>query len=267
MRSRIASQSSGRTDRIITDTDYDGLGGEAVPHKSNIKLVQVQPYFPEPIIVSGNVAAEHYDVRLRFLRSVLKWHLTCVTLTVLVGCVVRQVELDWLEPHRMVLIYLLFGFLIGLNLIRRAEAFRWGRAMQWPIYVMFLGLVAIVAGTSPALDLFFLPIAASSLLISLYAVMSGRDFSFVGQMVLASITFGLIAFGTNHWLELWPAELGTAVVVNIIANGYHVYDLASLLQRRRLDERWLAGIDMHRDILNFLGYFFRVIHHWRTFRI
>jgi len=46
-----------------------------------------------------------------------------------------------------------------------------------------------------------------------------------------------------------------------------VYDLASLQQRRRLGEEALAAADLYRDALNVLSYPFRVIDHWRGFRI
>ena len=48
---------------------------------------------------------------------------------------------------------------------------------------------------------------------------------------------------------------------------YWVYDLASLLARRRQGEELAAVVDLYRDVFNFFGYAVRMIKHWQKHKI
>ena len=58
-----------------------------------------------------------------------------------------------------------------------------------------------------------------------------------------------------------------ALLWNAVGLFYLVYDLASLLSRRKSDESWASVVDLYRDVFNFLGYFPRVMIHWNRHRI
>ena len=102
---------------------------------------------------------------------------------------------------------------------------------------------------------------------ALYAVLCGRDFSFVGQFVLAWI----VSSGFVAWIatmeHLVPGNAAQALAWNTAFLLYLVYDTASLLSRRRRGEALAAVVDLFRDVLNVLGWTLRVVQHWRQHRI
>ena len=71
----------------------------------------------------------------------------------------------------------------------------------------------------------------------------------------------------GEWLGYSGVQITTSMVLGLAYFSYYIYDLAALLQRRKGQDPWLAVMDLYRDILNFVSYTFRVIHHWRNFRI
>ncbi len=101
----------------------------------------------------------------------------------------------------------------------------------------------------------------------IYALICGRDFSFMGQYLLSLIA------STTIIAALWvsaPDTLANArwsLAANTVFLTFIVYDSASLLARRRLGEELAAVVDLYRDVLNFSGYLVRCIKHWRKHRI
>ena len=62
-------------------------------------------------------------------------------------------------------------------------------------------------------------------------------------------------------------EGAQALSWNAIYLTFYVYDLASLLARRRIGEEWAAVVDLYRDVLNVFGWIVRVFAHWRKHKI
>ncbi|MCH7946107.1 MAG: hypothetical protein IIC73_08870, partial [Armatimonadetes bacterium] len=103
-------------------------------------------------------------------------------------------------------------------------------------------------------------------LASLYGVFCGRDFSFVGQVVLTIIVLTIILSATTLLSALaWPDAVRWGLLT-LAYVSYYVYDLAALLSRRRLGEAPAAVADLYRDLLNFITYTVRIVLHWRRFR-
>ncbi len=222
--------------------------------------MHIQPFFPEPILVAGNVADAPYDVRVRFVRLVVAGHVAAMavlTLGVLVGPSVSP---------RWTLVLLAVGYL-GLLVARRAGD--GGRAEQVASLALSVpaGLGLVGAGQwalAEGLPMVALPLG--SLLFGVYTALCGRDFSFsfVPVAVFGAGALGLAAGAGLGWTAqetLGPtlAALGTWAV-------YLAYDLAMIVKRRRPDEPVSATIDLFRDPLNFVSYFVRVVRHWRTTR-
>ncbi|MBL8049081.1 MAG: hypothetical protein JNJ45_10415 [Chthonomonas sp.] len=220
--------------------------------------MQPQPYFPEAEELPGNAAGLDYDVRLGFIRDVIDRF----TLSVLVVAAATVSLLNWAPDYardltRSALAAL--GALLVASTLRKIRL--GGESDRLSIWVLpfILGTMARLAAalTLAGVRLELIPIAV--LAVWLYRMMCGRDFSFLGLFTLGCLPLGV------GWAILRPGWWG--LLWGVMTLAYVSYDLAALLQRRRLNEAGLAVVDLYRDVLNFISYTFRVIHHWRNFRI
>jgi len=223
--------------------------------------LQVPPYFPEPEVVSDNIAASAYPIVLGFTRRVILGH-------AIVAAAIAAVAVWFPLPISLTAaILLVMGGLLLMTVLRRLTD--GGPADN--IGSMIL-LVPTLVGVGTVLSRlhaigwpveFLVAVPATSLL---YAAGCGRDFSFPGLFVLASMAtvavgVALPLAGVRSWID---SLTGMALAVTGIA--YFTYDLAALLRRRRIGEEPAAVGDLYRDLLNFLTYSVRVILHWRKFR-
>jgi FtsH-binding integral membrane protein len=221
-----------------------------------------QPYFPEPEIIHGNIASEQYDVRLAFIRRTVGWHVLSV-LIVYVSYLYLPIKIA-LQP----LSFMLIGLLLLLSAVRKWNS---GQHLDWfaslVITPIFLVLLARLIYYFEPQGVLTTSLGVSVLFAALYAVFAGRDFSFMGQFVLSSMAvivfFG--AYGLYSKTSLITISIVVAAAIAYLF--FYVYDLASLLQRRKKGEEILAAVDLYRDLVNFITYGFRVIEHWRNFRI
>jgi hypothetical protein len=223
--------------------------------------VQIQPYFPEPVVVSRNVASERYLVTLGFIRRVMVGHFASVACVVAIA--ISLVPTFDLTAYAIVL----FACLMALTFARRF--LRGGSADN---VVSFLLMVPTVWTVASIVRIAFDAghpvwiVAACYLSASLYGAFCGRDFSFVGQFVITSFaTAAIVAAAGLTGIATWPE----AVIWGCVGLGYvlfYVYDLAALLSRRRLGEEPAAVADLYRDLLNFITYSVRIVLHWRRFR-
>jgi hypothetical protein len=103
--------------------------------------------------------------------------------------------------------------------------------------------------------------------VLIYALACGRDFSFVGCFFTSWIISTVGIFGIFTGLKLSSEVVTKAMIVNFVYLAYSTYDLASLLARRRKGEALAAVVDLYRDVFNFIGYFWRCLHHWKKHKI
>lgn len=223
--------------------------------------MQIQPYFPEPIAVRGNVAAERYMVTLGFIRRTMLGHLLSSVAVAAMAAFVPAV----LDAAAYATAFV--GGLLALTMLRR---FLDGGPIDSVTSLVLLvptlwalsGLVrtGIDAGHPVWI------VGACYAVATVYGAVCGRDFSFVGQFMVTLIaTVVMLALlgitRTTSWAEafFWGAA-GLGYVL------FYVYDLAALLSRRRLGEEPAAVADLYRDLLNFTTYSVRIVLHWRRFR-
>ncbi len=109
-------------------------------------------------------------------------------------------------------------------------------------------------------------LGAGYLLAGLYGLLCGRDFSFVGLLVLTTIALTMIVLTTILFFGLAWAQAALWGLATVAYLTYYVYDLAALLSRRRLGEAPAAVADLYRDLLNFITYTVRIVLHWRRFK-
>lgn len=224
-------------------------------------LVHVQPYFPEPIEVEGNAAALPYDDRLRFVRRLWVSHGATVAFAIGVGLLI-PVEFPW-----QALAWIAAGALVALSATRLvAKGGKAERPLVWallPVLLAALGGLVREASTA-GFPAWTLGVASACALA--YSILSGRDFSFVGQFWLSAAGCAGLLLGFAWFEGLAFTEAWSGLVLAWGYLGYLVYDAAALLSRRRPDELVEAVADLYRDALNFLTYSVRVWRHWRKYR-
>ncbi|MFQ3669383.1 MAG: hypothetical protein SNJ61_10915 [Fimbriimonadaceae bacterium] len=224
--------------------------------------MHVPPFIPQPIEIPRNVTTERYGVRLGFVRRVAALHFLSV------GLVAAGSSAPWPEWSPWWPAGGTLGMLVVLTLVRALARGRHREqllsislapilliflawlvrdlaAMGWPMWAPAIGLGCAVA----------------------YALTCGRDLSFVAMVVIPTVVSSMLIALAAYTSGLPAGVIGSALALNFAFVFYIVYDLASLLSRRRLREEAGAVVDLYRDILNFLGYGVRVVRHWRRHRI
>lgn len=224
--------------------------------------MNVPPFVPQPIEIPGNVAEEPYRVMVGFVRRVASMHLGSVLLVY--GVAVAPFP----SPGGLVSTLALLACLATLSLVR---TFTKPTALDQKISLVLFPLVLLTMGwvVRAALDAGF-PVWSPLFGLAaawLYAMLCGKDLSFVGQFVLCALSSS-IALAAVAAMQHIPSLVSTeALILNLATLFYWIYDLASLLSRRRLGEEAAAVVDLYRDILNFITYPIRTVRHWREYRI
>lgn len=221
----------------------------------------VPNYVPDPIEIPGNVTEEPYHARLGFVKRVSLLHFASLL-------VVGAVAYLPYAPPRAVSLWMLGVFLIGLAITRvalrkrRTEARVSGMLLPPLLVLVGFALHHLQLAGHPIWTVIIGPGCAI-----IYATLCGRDYSFVGQYLLSLIASSTAIAALAVAAPSTLADARFALIANGVYLSYYVYDLASLLARRRLREEFAAVVDLYRDVLNIFGYIVRCIGHWRKHRI
>lgn len=224
--------------------------------------MNVPPFIPPQIEVTGNVAEAPYQVRTVFVKRVVCLHTAFVALILSISL------LPWPTTNLEAGALLTLAALLVLSLVRGvAKGWRHEQALSSICLPALAGGLALMTRSGVSAGIPFWVFGVVPLTMLAYVLLCGRDLSFVGMFTVGCLiivaTFG-IAFGIG---ELQGANAGEIAVVLIGFTLYFVYDLAALQTRRRLGEEVGAVLDLFRDLLNFTTYPIRVVNHWRRHRI
>ena len=248
---RAASTRLSTAYRLLTPVSFCLLPAMIVPN-----------YIPEPLEVPGNITEELYPIRLMFIRRVAVLH---------VGSLAFIALLTNLSFPQMGLLSALFALavcLTGLDLLRIALR---GKASEARISALCLPTVLVLVAwgiREISLDGWpvFQPIIGVACVV-VYTLISGRDFSFVGCCLLSLIASSAVVAACAGMGSFDRIHAAFALGTNAVYVTYLVYDMASLLARRRKGEEIAAVVDLYRDVFNFFGYAVRMVKHWRKHRI
>jgi hypothetical protein len=224
----------------------------------------VPNYVPEPEQIPGSVTKEPYADRLQFIRRVLYRFVGSVGFIVGVGLLIPR-DLPLLPGVATI------GLLVTLLLISAIRSLLRGTDLEPRLtsYTLPIVIIAFAFATRSwtVHDFPAWSILAGISCFGIYSLVCGRDFSFVGGFTLSLIVSSvLIAFVMVE--EGIPTHSSAmALIWNAGGLFYLVYDLAAMLSRRKPSEGWAAVVDLYRDVLNFIGYFPRVLIHWNRHRI
>lgn len=224
--------------------------------------MNVPPFVPPQIEIAGNVAEARYPIRIAFVKRVVGLH--SAYWAIILGCALIPLpDANWGFAATMVL-----GSLLALSLVRGlAKGWRHEQLLSAVcVPPLTMGIVLLVQLTGDA-GVPFWVWGLGPLSTLMYAMLCGRDLSFVGMFVMTSLgCSGTILFGDQFGWFTRPLfwESLAAILAYLV---FFVYDLAALQTRRRLGEEVGAVLDLFRDLLNFTTYPIRVINHWRRHRI
>jgi hypothetical protein len=222
----------------------------------------VPNYIPEPLEVPGNASLESYRARLGYIRRVTFFFLATVPVVAASSWLDWPMTIPWLGMA-------VFGACILLldvvRVVLRGSAVEAKvSAASLPVLLAVAGW-AIACGSSAGLPMWTLgvgPLAAT-----LYTLLAGRDYSFVGCFFISWIAGCTAVAAVAIGLSLSGPDAATALLMTSGFLGYWVYDLASMMSRRRVGEEWASVVDFYRDPLNFVGYGIRCLKHWRKHHI
>ncbi len=222
----------------------------------------VPNYIPEPLEVPGNVTEERYPVRLLFIRRVAILHIASL------GVIALLAQLSFPRMELWYTLACLAACLTGLDLLRIALR---GKPSEAKISTLCLPAVLILVGWGihevsqegwPVIQGIF-----GGACVVAFTFVAGRDFSFVGCYFLSLIGSSAAVAGLSNYLNLDRSHAAMALGSNAVYVTYLVYDLASLLARRRRGEELAAVVDLYRDVFNLFGYAVRMVKHWHKHRI
>jgi len=222
----------------------------------------VPNYVPPKLEVEGNVAEARHSVRVRFLQSVVGLNAASLVGAWLVALTPLP-AVGW-----PVAAFMVAGLLILLDVWRIA---RRGEPIEARVSATMLPLAVFAFGwLAREVESTGFPVWAVLLgpgFLLLYTLIAGRDFSFIGAFALAWIgsSVAVAALTLSGGLE---GPIGIyALLANTVTLLYSVYDLSSILYRRRVGEEWAAVLDLYRDVFNIFGYIPRLVGHWRRHHI
>jgi FtsH-binding integral membrane protein len=221
----------------------------------------VPNYVPDPIEIPGNVTEQPYAIRIGFVKRVATLHVA--SLAIVGGIAYSPLSLpkewSWLP-----LAFLILGLAVVRVRLRRGPR---EAIVSSYLLIPLLGAVGLALNPAPASGWPLWTVGLGPLFALAYAWLCGRDFSFLGQYLLSLIASSTLIAALLVSSPNVMEKPAFALVANAVYLTYWVYDLASLLARRRLGEEFAAVVDLYRDVLNFFGYIARCIGHWRKHRI
>jgi hypothetical protein len=222
----------------------------------------VPNYVPEPLEVPGNVTEQPYRARIYFIRRVALLHLAS-----LIGIAILE-NLSFPQMGITTALIALGACLTGLDLVRIGLR---GKPIEAKISTLCLPAVLILVAwgireTSLGGWPVFPPLIGAACVV-IYTVLAGRDFSFIGCALLSLIASSAAVAGFANLSQYDRERAAFALGTNAMFVIYWVYDLASLLGRRRQGEEFAAVVDLYRDVFNFFGYAVRMVKHWQKHKI
>ncbi|MFN7171287.1 MAG: hypothetical protein ACK4P3_00670 [Fimbriimonadaceae bacterium] len=229
-----------------------------------MSTLSVPPVFPEPATVAGNVADASRAVQVQFLRTTWLMILLCLAYV-----------FSWAVFYNPPMIQgtLTYFLAVAASVVLSVLRLTPGKPV---VKLVISGLIFIVAGPLYGsllvqLEIDGMPLGLmllfATLVAYLYAQLTGRDYSFLGQF-LVSLSAGLACF---LFMERTTGDLGWhlwgPVAIWLVICFYLSYNLACVMRRRRPEEWIESALDMFRDPLNLLTYPVRVIQHWHRYPV
>ena len=193
-------------------------------------------------------------------RTVLVFLSTLLLAAVLAKAIAAPIPL---VPALVALLVTIIGLTVSRRLLKRGNteatisAFGLGSCL-----LLVTNLLSIAQESGWPLFL----LSSQIVLMLVYTLACGRDFSFVGFAAISGLTQIAVNLLIGVYGLVESSMIPLACLFATLFSSYVSYNLAMVMKRRRPEERISPVTDMYRDLLNFTTYPFRVINHWRKYR-
>lgn len=202
----------------------------------------------------GTVADAPADVRAAFIRRVYGLFFVSVLVTIGVGAFCAQ------PPVAASLLPLLMPMLLVQLVLGIVMAFA-RRTAGWNIALFYLFSAVEGAIAGPLLSLVSrvapgVPFEAAVLTgavfagLTLYALQSGKDFSFLGGFLFVGLIALLLAGFLLIFLHVQALYTLYCVAGVLIFSGYVLYDTSNIMRRLYPGEEVAGAISLYLDIIN-----------------
>jgi FtsH-binding integral membrane protein len=203
---------------------------------------------------SGYVAYASADVRADFIRRVYNLFFVSLLVTVGVGWYCTQPSvLPAVTAMFPILIIGEFVCIIALMFARKTGNVSIGllylfAAIQGAIFGPVLMMANRVAPGVPA-QAAVLTVATFGGL-SLYAIQSRKDFSYLGGMLFAGLIALVVAGFVMFFVHMPLMSMIYSVVGILIFSGYVLYDTSNIMLRLTPDQAVVGAISLYLDLIN-----------------
>mmetsp|Transcript_111953 Transcript_111953/g.316434 ORF Transcript_111953/g.316434 Transcript_111953/m.316434 type:complete len:298 (+) Transcript_111953:118-1011(+) len=208
--------------------------------------------------------------RANFIRKVygiLTFQMSITVAICAAAMVVPPVQSAFL--HLMAMPYAQFAIFIPAMCVMCAlSAYRSEHPTNYYLLVTFTVLMSIsIAGICAVyqkvglgtliLQAFFVTAVAFGSL-SLYALKSGKDFSWLGGMLFMGL-MGMLAFGFFGWLFGFHGGVLFSLMGVVLFCGFVLYDTSMILKVYGPDDAIVASVELYLDILNLFLYILELL--------
>lgn len=212
---------------------------------------------------NGFVANAPADVRAEFIRKVYGLFFTSVLVTAVVGAFCAQPAVAPVLDGMMPLLFIAnIVCIIALFFARKTSGLNIGllylfSAVEGALLGPLLMTVNRVAPGVPA-QAAFLTVGVFGGL-SLYALQSRKDFSYLGGLLFAALIALLIAGFVMFFVQSSLLNTLYCVAGVVIFCGYTLYDTSQIMHRLAPDEAIVGAISLYLDILNLFLFLLRLL--------
>jgi len=211
----------------------------------------------------GVVSRAPANVRAEFIRKVYNLFFTSILITVGVGWFCAQPSvMAIILPMRMLFWLVGFGLVLGIGWSRKANGANMGMLFAFSaVWGAILGpLVALVERFAPGVGTQAAVLTVATFGgLSLYAIQSKKDFSYLGGFLFAAL-IGLIVAGIVMMFFHTPLmSMVYAAAGILIFSGFTLYDTSQIMNRLQPNEAVAGALDLYLDFINLFLFILRML--------
>lgn len=211
----------------------------------------------------GSVAAAPADVRADFIRRVYGLFFASTVVTVIVGWFCAQPGVAPMLLGAMPILFIAeFVCIIALMFARRTTGLNVAllyvfAAIQGAIAGPLLTMIDRVAPGIPAEAAILTATVFGGL--SLYAITSRKDFSYLGGFLFAALLALIVAGIVMMFVHAVLLQTLYTVGGVVIFCGYVLYDTSMITKRLRPDEAVAGAVSLYLDLLNLFWFILQLL--------
>jgi FtsH-binding integral membrane protein len=214
------------------------------------------------------VAFASADVRAAFIRKVYSLFFVSILVTVFVGAICAEPSIAPTMLGIMPILWIgTFLCVLALSFMRRASGLNLFllylfAALQGAILGPYLSLLNQAAPGVPAQAAILTATVFAGL--TMYAFVSGKDFSFLGGMLFVALIVLVVAGFLLFFFHSPALYLLYSVAGVLIFCGWILYDTSRIIHRLQPGEEVVGAVSLYLDLLNLFLFILRLMSNRRN---